>query len=270
MDSALQEHALGGGNMNDKVVRVGDTVRRGASDWSPTIQRLLTHIRDAGVDWVPRFHGFDDDGREILDYIEGEVAHGEPEWMRTDQVLEDVARAQRQWHDATVSFEHSRKDPWFLPGRLPHEVIAHNDFAEDNHVFRNGRFVGAIDFDVCYPASRLWDMAYTAYRYVPLIPLPGAAIDDGEGADRSPFDMETTRARLDTFLTAYGAVGRGGIAGDDEPKPYAPIELLTLLPSRLDEMADWCSMQTNEDARRNGHMYRAHARWVEFGEFDAF
>ena len=77
------------------------------------------------------------------------------------------------------------------------------------------------------------------------------------------------RARLNTFLTAYGAVGRGGIAGDDEPKPYVPFELLTLLPSRLDEMADWCAMQTDEDLRRNGHMYRAHARWVEFGAFDA-
>ena len=63
--------ALAGGNMNDGVVRVSDTVRRAASPWTPTIHRLLAHVRARGVAWVPRVHGFDEQGREILDYLEG-------------------------------------------------------------------------------------------------------------------------------------------------------------------------------------------------------
>ena len=39
------EVALAGGNMNDGVVRLGDTVHRTASPQSETIQRLLRHVR---------------------------------------------------------------------------------------------------------------------------------------------------------------------------------------------------------------------------------
>ena len=66
------------------------------------------------------------------------------------------------------------------------EVICHNDFAPYNLMFEDGRLTGVIDLDLASPGPRVWDMAYTAYRFVPLTdpanpdaPFPGA---DGAGA----------------------------------------------------------------------------------------
>jgi aminoglycoside phosphotransferase (APT) family kinase protein len=87
-----------------------------------------------------------------------------PEWVWSSVVLTDVARALRQWHDATCQFD-LVDAVWGFDAREPGEVICHNDFAPYNCVFRGGRFAGAIDFDLCSPGPRLWDIAYTAYRY---------------------------------------------------------------------------------------------------------
>jgi Ser/Thr protein kinase RdoA (MazF antagonist) len=51
---------------------------------------------------------------------------------------------------------------WQLPARIPNEVICHNDFAPHNVAFLDGATVGAIDFDMCSPGPRLWDLAYFA------------------------------------------------------------------------------------------------------------
>ena len=45
----MDEVVLSGGNMTP-VVRVGDTVRRAAGRWTPTIHALLRHVRAAGQD----------------------------------------------------------------------------------------------------------------------------------------------------------------------------------------------------------------------------
>ncbi len=51
--------------------------------------------------------------------------------------------------------------------------------------------VGVIDFDLCAPGARLWDLAYTAYRYVPLMPGPEVEAAVGE---KSPFTSAVTLA----------------------------------------------------------------------------
>ena len=55
-------------------------------------------------------------------------------------------------------------------------MICHNDFATYNLIARDGRLVGAIDFDFASPGPRLWDLAYLAYRIVPFA-------EDAVGAD---------------------------------------------------------------------------------------
>jgi hypothetical protein len=87
----------------------------------------------------------DDEGREVLDYIPGEVRHDMPRWQRDESILADVARALRAWHDATTTFEVRPDDVWFWSGREPREVICRSNFAPHNHVFRDHRFVGAIE-----------------------------------------------------------------------------------------------------------------------------
>lgn len=247
------DHVFTDGNMNQAVVRIGDKIHRAASPQTATIHRLLTHVRAHGVDWVPQPHGFDGQGREVLDYLPGEVVHVPTPALRKPQVLVTIAQALREWHDATASFERTPNDVWWQPEIAPAEVICHVDFAPYNHVFDGGEFVGAIDFDLCTPGPRLWDVAYTAYRYVPLTPGRAERHADGPAPDRSDCGRLEQRERLETFVAAYGL-----------PAVTAQA-VLEVVPARLDAMADWCAQQDSAALQQNGVMYRAHARWIEGG-----
>jgi hypothetical protein len=250
----MLEEPLSGGHMT-QVVRIGDSVHRSAGPSTPTIQRLLAHVRSAGVEWVPEPRGLDEQGREVLSYIEGEVPHAVPAWLWSEAVLGDVARALREWHDATATFDRTGA-VWGLPARDPDEVVCHSDFAPYNCVFRAGRFAGAIDFDLCSPGPRLWDIAYTAYRFAPLMP-PADAADVGPG-ERSPFPWPESLARLDTFLSAY--------AGSSDARRYARAVVVQGTAERLGAIAAW----TDEHVARTGDpalaghgaMYRGHAAWL--------
>lgn len=251
----MEEEELHGGFVN-RVVRVGDTVRRVPGHSTPTIHRLLRYVRGRGVTWVPEPLGYDDLGREILTFIPGVVPHEMPDWVWSEVVLTDVGRSLRQWHDATIGFDVTGST-WGLEAREPREVVCHNDFAPYNCVFRDGRLVGAIDFDFCSPGPRLWDIAYTAYRFVPLMPSPDAG-DPSDAGERSPFAFAHALTRLDEFLDAYGALGA--------PLHFARSEVIASTIERLRVLATW----TAEYARVNGvvalanhaEMYLAHARWL--------
>ena len=240
----------------NRVVRVGDTVRRIPGNSTSTVHRLLAHVRQRGVTWVPTPLGYDDLGREILTFIPGVVPHEMPEWVWSELVLTDVARSLRQWHDATIGFDVTEAN-WGLDARDPPDVICHNDFAPYNCVFRDGRLVGAIDFDLCTPGPRLWDIAYTAYRFVPLMPSHNVGDSCGAG-ELSPFGVAEGLARLSTFLAAYSALGT--------PLHFTASEVIASTVERLRVLATW----TTEHARTNGvaelanhgRMYLAHSRWL--------
>jgi aminoglycoside phosphotransferase (APT) family kinase protein len=251
----MDESPLHGGFVNT-VVRVGETVRRKAGPWTATTQRLLAHVRNRGLTWVPEPLGLDLQGREVLSFIPGEVPHEMPDWVWSEATLNDAARALRQWHDATADFQHAGA-VWNLPARDPSEVVCHNDFAPYNCVFRDGRFVGAIDFDVCAPGPRVWDIAYTAYRFVPLMPGPDVDALEIPG-EKSPFRRAVMEARLNDFLEAYDSAG--------EALRYEGSTVLESVIERLDVIAAWTEnhARTNGVVALEGHarMYRAHARWL--------
>jgi aminoglycoside phosphotransferase (APT) family kinase protein len=133
------------------------------------------------------------------------------------------------------------------------QVIAHNDFAPYNHVFRDGRLVGAIDFDVCYPASRAWDLAWTAYRYVY---LPAFAPREVAGGSVWP-DLSDLQAKSIARECAPGAATFSSSYGD-----VSAADIIVLAPARLASMASWCAAQESPSHRAWGHMYAAHARWM--------
>lgn len=69
------------------------------------------------------------------------------------------ARAGVDWIPQPLGIEETRGAIWQSPAKVPEEVICHNDFAPHNLAFDEGRLVGAIDFDMCSPGPRLWDLA---------------------------------------------------------------------------------------------------------------
>ena len=247
---------LSGGNVNN-VVRRGVTVHRSPNKATPTIHRLLRHARAQGIDWIPEPLGFDDQEREILSYMPGEVPHDMPGWIWSESILLSIAHALRQWHDATANFD-STGATWNLAIHEPSDVICHNDFAPYNCAFIDKKFCGAFDFDFCSPGPRIHDLAYAAYRFIPLMPPADAQLEDNS-RERSPFSVAEMRLRCATFLAAY--------AGPDNQHRFATSQLIAAAIARLAEIADWndtfVASGGNPDLALNARMYRAHAHWLE-------
>jgi hypothetical protein len=189
------EEVLAGGNMT-AVVRVGDTVRRAAGPWTPTIHALMRHLRASGFKSVPEPLGLDDRGREIISLLPGAPAtYPLPDFAWSEATLTAVARFLRAFHDASLGFVSPPDGCWQWPPHEPAEVICHNDFAPYNLMFEDEKLTGVIDLDLASPGPRVWDMAYAAYRFVPLT--------DPANPD-APFPGATAQAqRLAAFCTAY-------------------------------------------------------------------
>lgn len=162
-----QETPLEGGETTDGVVRVGDTVRRPVGEHSPTVHLVLRHLASVGFDGAPRLLGVDRHDREILTFIEGEVAgHPWPSWVADLDRGRSVARLLRRLDDALI--------PLGLPvgvtagprpvgspepvGPAP-SFLGHRDVTPENTVFRGGCAVALIDFDLVRPSSRVDEVA---------------------------------------------------------------------------------------------------------------
>ncbi len=168
---------LPGGNLT-RVLRDGDVVRRTAGPWTPSVHRLLTHLRARGCSEVPVPLGVDG-GEERLGYIEGEAgSHPLAPSLAGDATLVASARLLRRLHDASLDFDAGSGARWRVPPRAPAEVVCHGDYAPYNLVFARARPVGVIDFDYAHPAPRLWDVAYAAYRFAPLTAAEGPPVED--------------------------------------------------------------------------------------------
>jgi aminoglycoside phosphotransferase (APT) family kinase protein len=195
----VDEIELAGGGINT-VVRIGDTVRRPVSRWTPATRELIEVLRAAGVP-VPRWHGIDDQGREILDYLPGDMGHFPlSEAVRSEAALVSAAHRLRSFHDATLPLV-SRDLPWQLPPLPDAEVIVHGDYAPYNLVFTDQKVTGIIDLDYARPGPRSYDISYAIYRLAPL-----AIGDEGWGT------IVERRDRVRLFCDAYGLDERGRVA----------------------------------------------------------
>ena len=165
------EIPLVGGDVTT-VVRVGDTVRRTAGWWTATIHALLDYLKEAGFEGAPRALGIDDEGREVLSYIEGEAALVPlAEWARSDEVIAEIGSFLRNYHDVVSSFVPPSDARWrYWEGAPRHgDVICHMDLFPPNVIFRQGEVVALIDWDFAAPGDRLFDIASAAKHWVPLM-----------------------------------------------------------------------------------------------------
>ncbi|PTL39118.1 phosphotransferase [Alkalicoccus saliphilus] len=201
-----KEQKLSGGNVSD-VYRSEDTVRRQLKPVSALIHPLLKHLEAKGFDFAPKFLGIDEQGREVLTYIEGEAGNYPlKEYMWSDDVLKEIAEKQRAFHDAVADF--LVPDRWQPLDNTPDnfEVICHNDFAVYNIIFHQEKPVGIIDFDVAAPGPRLWDIAYTLYTCVPLSRF--YLTETGKAVYYNPAqDAGRIKQRVQLFFASYGMEG---------------------------------------------------------------
>jgi hypothetical protein len=206
-----QEIPLLGGDVTEGVVRVGNTVRRPLQATSPLVHALLEHLEAVGFDGAPRFLGIDDRGREILTYIEGEVAgRPRPPWIADEDRAVSVARLVRRYDDATAGFvpppDLLPPPPPELPGMPPAsadppELVAHLDITPENLVFRDGVALALLDFDFARPATRVDEVSNLMVWWAPFF----------DPADRDPLLREVDvprRTRLLADSYALNDVGR--------------------------------------------------------------
>jgi Ser/Thr protein kinase RdoA (MazF antagonist) len=175
------------GNVTSGVVRVGQTVRRPVRPWTDAVDLLLKHLHAVGFTAAPRPLGRDQQGRQVLEYVPGEIGAESGTYASTDLYL--IGRMVAHLHEALASFVPPATAVWnrvIPPDR--EELICHNDIAPWNLV-RSARGWVLIDWDAAAPGSRLWDLAYASQSMA------------GLRADRP---IPESMARLRAFVDGYG------------------------------------------------------------------
>jgi len=176
------------------VVRTGATVRRTVGPWTPAVHDLLAHL-ESRIGLVPRVYGFDDRGREVLDFMPGRVLDVDHEALSDAQLVSLVSWA-RRFHEAVSGFTHD--GPWrYFPIPMP-TLIGHNDLAPYNVCFDGDELCGVFDWDLAGPTTPLDELAFMAWNCVPLT---------------RDIDPDTAAQRLRLMASTYGGVEASQILG---------------------------------------------------------
>lgn len=150
------ETPFSGGHSTSGVVKVGETVHRPVNTNSEFTRSLLMLLEKKNYPFSPRFLGMDEQGREILTYIDGSIGRGDFEWSEVQ--LLTIVRMIKQFHDATEGSD--------LAGDK--EIVCHNDLAPWNTVLKDNKPLAFIDFDDCTPGNRIDDFAYFLWTFLEL------------------------------------------------------------------------------------------------------
>jgi Ser/Thr protein kinase RdoA (MazF antagonist) len=219
------EERLFGGNVSGEVVRVGATVRKPATSATSSVEALLEHLHRVGFVGAPRTFGRDEQGRHILEYIPGSTV--DLSCPLSMEELRRVGRLIREFHIAAKSFVPPREARWNVTIKPDSEsMICHHDLAPWNLVRAGDRWV-FIDWDGSGPGSILWDVAYAAQSFVPLIAGGEPALDatrlrcfvDGYGLDRLQRE-ELLQRMVERTRAMYYLLERGARTGE---QPWARL-----------------------------------------------
>jgi len=180
-----------------------------------------------GFDAAPEPLGMDDQGRAVLKFIPGEVHQGWPEpmpsWVYADDVtLVGAGQLLRRYHNLLATFTPPPDARWRIVAPGAHEVICHNDWAPYNALFEGHRPVAMLDWDSAGPGSRVWDVAWSAYTWVPLYPKSNVPL----------VPLPVRASRLARFCAAY--------------RDVEPSDVLETLVPQLRFLADF--VQAEADA----------------------
>ena len=157
------------------------------------VHALLGLFERRGWAGAPRFLGTDEQGREVLSFIEGHVAWEpvQPSSLTSDASLSRLAVLVREFHDLTAG----------TPLAGGGKVVCHNDLSPKNTVYRDGGAglmpTAFIDWDIAAPGERIHDIAHVCWQYLDL----GPGVADPAAASR----------RMRLICDAYGLADRGSL-----------------------------------------------------------
>lgn len=189
----MREVPLRGGDVN-VVVRVDDTVRRPPEPSG--VRALLTWYERVGFDGAPRFLGFDEAGREILSFVDGDPAFAPVQ--ASDEVVAALGVLLRAAHDAQAGFVPPAEAEWdtHVAGATEGEIVGHLDLFWTNVIFRDGMPFALIDWELAAPTTRVLDVALAATYWA------GIRADEQLVPWGVPLDRRAERLRI--LCDAYG------------------------------------------------------------------
>jgi aminoglycoside phosphotransferase (APT) family kinase protein len=209
-------------------------------------------VRESGFEGAPLPVGVDEDGRERLVFIDGEVPLAPyPDWSQSDSALASIARLLRGLHDAARGF-----DPYGmtwndnLADPSGGTIVCHNDVCPENVVFRDGLAVALIDFEFAAPGRLVYDLAHLARLCVP--------IDDDFDQARFGWRPADRPARLRLVADAYG-LDRNGRA-ELLPAMDDAIEVVEAAVRRGVEASDPNAVEM-WNRTGGGERYQRRRRW---------
>ncbi len=175
------------------ATRIGRTVRRPTGPWTPAVHELLAHLAEQGLRGVPEVHGLDDDGREVLTYVEGRGVPVDREVV-LENVLTEAVTWLRDFHDVVEEFRPAGPREWRggVAELDADRIICHHDPGAYNWIVQSGHFVAMVDWDMAGPGSPIDDLAFLAWTGVPLYRQIGT---------------EEAARRVDLLVDAYGEWG---------------------------------------------------------------
>lgn len=197
--------------------------------------------------------GFDDEGREVLTFIEGESGSiAFPVALHATDGLACLGGFIHLFHDAVSGFEPG-DDAVYRVGKRPlrpGEIVCHADLGYWNTIWRGETMVGVIDWDTAEPAPAVRDLAVAAMTTVPF--------GNDDGAQRvglsTPVDR---RDRLAALCRGYGGATPAEVVA-------AALESLALETERLEVLGSrsiepWASLRE----RSQHQMFHAVRTWIE-------
>jgi aminoglycoside phosphotransferase (APT) family kinase protein len=198
---------------------------------------LLEHLEARGFEGSPRFLGYDEQGRHVVTYVEGEVSAA-PTWQHDDAENADqlgkVARFLRALHDATSGFDPPAGMEPLRALPVAGVVWTHGDVGYQNLVYRGGRPTALIDWEFAAPAAATCDLAGLLALSV-RAPRPDAEDNDRRSA--------AAAMACESIVSGYGL--------DDRSAAGLPLDAATV----LDDAAEFWTT-TGHDAQMISH-----ARW---------
>lgn len=242
-------------NQHRPIVRIGNAVHRPTSYWTPTVHEVLNYLESINFKYSPRVLGFDQQGSEMLTFLEGES--GKAGWYKihTEKGLQKYARLLRAYHDAIANYKPSTDSVWaYAEGGLkPGEIVCHGDFGPWNITWEGDKPTGIIDWDLVFPAKPHYDVLYALEWSVPFH-------DDNMALQWHHFsEVPNRKNRLDTFLTAYGTSRQelGDVVGQVAAMQRTVAGHEKIMAERgLQPQVDWV-------ARGDLELIEKRAQWTE-------
>lgn len=142
-----EETILSGGTNAESIVKIGKNVHRSKTHNFEFIHAMLLWLEKQRFSYAPKYVGIDEQGREILSFVEGEVPREIP--MTFEQKISAI-KILRQFHDALANTKFAGAE----------ETVCHHDFAPWNIIVHEEKVVGMIDFDEVGPGKRIDDVTY--------------------------------------------------------------------------------------------------------------